>query len=90
MSLPSLRDTSDLAGWAKSLVAELTRTLETLARAHIGGQVLSLPVYAPDNLPGPTAPGLVVAVRDGTDGVLMLVSSDVNTWRRTDDYTVYS
>jgi hypothetical protein len=90
MSLPSLRDTADLTGWAKALVAELARALEILNRAHIGGQVLSLPVYAPGNLPGPTAPGLVVAVRDGTSGVLMLISSDHNTWRRTDDYTVYS
>lgn len=89
MNLPSLRDVKDLQGWANALIAELDRTLDLLNRAHIRGQVLTLPVYEPSQLPPPTSPGLVVGVRDGTSGVLMLVSGDGNTWRRADNLSVY-
>jgi hypothetical protein len=89
MNLPSLRNTADLQSWANSLVAELNRALEVLPRAHVQGQILSIPVYLPAMLPPPTVPGLVAAVWDGPHSPVMLISSDDNTWRRVSNLAVY-
>ena len=89
MTLPTLRNVNDLMAWSGQLVAELERQRTTLDRAYLVGDLLSLPPREPSRLPDPKRPGLVVTVRDGTDGVLLLVSDDAGHWRRSDTYAVY-
>ena len=89
MKLPTLRAIENLQRWADDLVLALERVLPDQRGIVQRMSIIDLVPFETDNLPPPRKGGLVCTVRDLSNGILMLVSTDSGEWRRVDNLSTY-